>query len=87
MFINLVLLGRMISTSSILVAAQQADPNGNNMGPCALFAWLFCIGFSITFGTLFAKIWRVWSLFKSAIEFQRVVITVRYTLSIITAKV
>ena len=85
LFLNLVLFGCMLSISSILVAAQQADPNSEDLPPCALFPWLFCLGFSITFGTLFAKIWRVWRLFKSAVEFQRVVITVRYTLSIIAA--
>ena len=83
MFLNLVLFGCMLSTSSILVTAQQAAPESDDLPPCALFPWLYTLGFSITFGTLFTKIWRVWKLFRGAVELQRVVITPKYTLSVI----
>ena len=39
----------------------------------------YSIGFSVTFGTLFAKILRVYQLFKGESNMKRIIITARFT--------
>jgi len=75
-FLKLVLLGCLISSSTIIVLSRENAGTGP-VHACALIPWLYSIGFSVTFGTLFAKIWRVYRLFKAAAEMQRLVITVK----------
>jgi len=77
-FLNLVLLGCVISSSSIVPLAQQSEGQGP-VPACFVFPWLYCIGFSITFGTLFAKIKRVYRLFKASANAERVVVTKKQT--------
>ena len=57
-FLNFILLGCVISSSAIIPLVQQSAGDGP-VHACAVFPWLFCVGFSITFGTLFAKIRRI----------------------------
>lgn len=45
--------------------SAQDDTNGDPTIACMAMPWLYSIGFSITFGTLFAKIRRVYNLFMS----------------------
>jgi len=73
-FLNLVLFGCVISSSSIIPLAQQSEGQGP-VPACFVFPWLYCIGFSVTFGTLFAKIKRVYTLFKASAHAERVVVT------------
>ena len=83
-FLALVLLGCFISTSSILALAQQDAGDGPVAG-CAWFPWLFSVGFSVTFGTLNAKLLRVYRLFHSKEGSGRVRVTARETFNNIVA--
>ena len=78
-FLLLVLLGCLISSCTILVLAQEdgiidgddGDGDGSGVGTppkysCMAIPWLYSVGFSVTFGTLFAKIRRVYKLFRDA---------------------
>lgn len=61
-FLILVLLGCLVSSSAILVMIQEHEDDGP-VPACAAIPWLYSVGFSITFGTLFAKIRRVYTIF------------------------
>ncbi|CAB9510051.1 acid type B receptor subunit 2 [Seminavis robusta] len=67
-FLLLVLLGCIISSSTIIALAQEDDPSTTEAEdvPCMAIPWLYSVGFSITFGTLFAKIRRVYLIFLNA---------------------
>jgi len=66
MYLSLILLGCLISTSTIIALAQQDDGDGP-VPACMAIPWLYSVGFSITFGTLFAKIRHVYKLYKAAV--------------------
>ena len=84
-FLYLVLLGCLVSSSSIIPAVQQSSQGNGNVPACMVFPWLFSVGFSITFGSLFAKIRRVYILFKAAATMNRVTVTVKETFLIVCA--
>ena len=50
------------------------------MGQCTLVLcthpWLYLIGFSVTFGALFAKIWRVYRLCAASAQLYQLAVTV-----------
>ncbi|CAB9512867.1 acid type B receptor subunit 2 [Seminavis robusta] len=71
-FLGLILVGAVISTSTIIAMAQE--------GNCMAVPWLYSVGFCVTFGSLFARIWRVYELVRSAAEMRRVSISIRDTL-------
>ena len=50
-FLKLVLLGCLISSTSIVPLAQQHEGDGP-VHACMAIPWLYSVGFSITFGTL-----------------------------------
>lgn len=81
-FLQLILLGCLVSSSSIIPSVQQSEGDGPVRG-CVVFPWLFCLGFSITLGTLLSKIFRVYRLFKAASMAQRVTVTGKDTLLMI----
>ena len=62
-FLALVLIGCGISSSTIIAMAQEDEGNGP-VDACMAIPWLYSVGFSITFGSLFAKIRRVHNIFK-----------------------
>ena len=64
-FLLLVLLGCLVSSSTILALAQEDHNEGEGHDLCMFIPWLYSVGFSITFGTLFAKIRRVYVLFTT----------------------
>ena len=78
-FLNLVLVGCLISSSSIITLVQQNDSD-EPVPACAVFPWLYTVGFSITFGTLYAKILRVYKLFQAAADTRRITVTQTETL-------
>jgi len=78
-FLYLVLLGCTIETSTIVIMVQQ-DAGDGLVVACPFIPWFFTIGFSVTFGTLFAKILRVYRLFRNAAQMQRIKITTTETL-------
>ncbi|KAL7539042.1 hypothetical protein ACHAXR_008995 [Thalassiosira sp. AJA248-18] len=78
-FLNLILLGCVISSTSIIPLIQQSNGDGPVPG-CSVFPWLYCVGFSVTFGTLFAKIYRVYKLFRASAQAVRISVTKRFTL-------
>eukprot|EP00526_Cylindrotheca_closterium_P007067 CAMPEP_0113624268 /NCGR_PEP_ID=MMETSP0017_2-20120614/12505_1 /TAXON_ID=2856 /ORGANISM="Cylindrotheca closterium" /LENGTH=717 /DNA_ID=CAMNT_0000534283 /DNA_START=181 /DNA_END=2334 /DNA_ORIENTATION=+ /assembly_acc=CAM_ASM_000147 len=83
-FLLLVLLGCAISTSTIWAMTQE-DPGDGPVRACMAVPWLYSVGFSITFGCLFAKIRRVYLIFKSAADFRRSKVTFGETCSITAA--
>lgn len=69
-FLGLILLGCTVSSSTILALMQQAEP-GTVVNHCMLIPWLYSLGFSITFGTLFTKIYRVHKIIRHAARMRR----------------
>lgn len=63
----LVLFGCMVSSSTIIAMAQEDEGEGP-VEACITIPWLYSLGFSITFGTLFAKIRRIYSIFNQQCE-------------------
>jgi 7 transmembrane sweet-taste receptor of 3 GCPR len=61
----LILVGCLVSTSTIIALAQEDSGDGPVPG-CMAIPWLYSVGFSITFGSLFAKIQRVYKVMESA---------------------
>ena len=84
-FLLLVLVGCLISSCTIIVLAQE-DAEDGPVRACLAIPWLYSMGFSVTFGTLFAKIRRVYHIFKSArdgVATRNNVISVKETLAVI----
>ena len=50
---------------------------------CAIFPWLYSVGFCITFGTLFSKIWRIHKIFTAAAKLKRAAVSIGETLKMI----
>lgn len=83
-FLLLVLLGCAISSSTIIAMAQEPDAStSTGDAACMAIPWLYSLGFCVTFGTLFAKVRRVYIVFKSSAQLKRVTVSVLETLSII----
>ncbi|CAB9499078.1 acid type B receptor subunit 1 [Seminavis robusta] len=71
-FLRLVLLGCLISSCTIIPMAMEDGGNIDNApDSCMAIPWLYSVGFSVTFGTLFAKILRVYLIFTQAAEHQK----------------
>jgi hypothetical protein len=85
-FLSLILFGCLISSSTIAAMTQGDDGSYEETPACMLIPWLYSVGFSITFGTLFAKIRRVYLLFKSAAEMRKNKVTFKET-AMVTAAV
>lgn len=82
-FLLLVLLGCIISSSTILAMAQE-DTNGNDPdSACMSIPILYSVGFCITFGTLFAKIRRVYIIYKSSAKMKRIRVTMWENVTVI----
>lgn len=58
MFLMIILFGSILLYSSIFAWMLQAAT-----ASCYLRYWLLCLGFVLTFGSLFAKTWRIMVLF------------------------
>ncbi|CAB9516314.1 acid type B receptor subunit 2 [Seminavis robusta] len=83
-FLGLVLLGCVISTSTIFALAQEHDGSESASEPaCMAIPWLYSVGFSITFASLFSKIRRVYLLFRAAATMTRVSVTAKETFFIV----
>eukprot|EP00516_Mucochytrium_quahogii_P004898 CAMPEP_0203750554 /NCGR_PEP_ID=MMETSP0098-20131031/4765_1 /ASSEMBLY_ACC=CAM_ASM_000208 /TAXON_ID=96639 /ORGANISM=" , Strain NY0313808BC1" /LENGTH=1928 /DNA_ID=CAMNT_0050639909 /DNA_START=418 /DNA_END=6204 /DNA_ORIENTATION=+ len=72
-FLNMISLGAMISSSTILpiITDDSANPRANENGgntkadiACNLQVWMYCLGFMLTFCPLFLKMYRVQKIFK-----------------------
>ena len=89
-FLLLVLMGCLISSSTIIAMSQEEDGYGS-VPACMAIPWLYSVGFCITFGTLFSKIRRVYLIFMQAaaknggsgIETRQNGVTIKETLSVI----
>lgn len=75
-FLLLVLVGCLISTSTILAMAQEDEGDGPVLA-CSFIPWLYSVGFSVTFGTLFGKIRRVYKIFTQEYAAQYVSDSIR----------
>jgi gamma-aminobutyric acid type B receptor len=87
-FLYLLVLGCIVSSATIIpMGAENSDLkdlSAANTG-CAIFPWLYSVGFCITFGTLFSKIWRVHKIFSAASKMQRAKVSIGDTLRMIMA--
>jgi ABC-type amino acid transport substrate-binding protein len=84
-FLILVNLGCLISSSTIVVLGQE-DAGDGPVRACMAIPWLYSFGFSVTFGTLFAKIRRVYVIFTSSRDATRVrpgIISIQETVGVI----
>jgi len=61
-FLVMILVGLTISFQAITYWASPATDYN-----CAVFNWLGNLGFTLSFGPLFAKVWRVWRIFGRAV--------------------
>ncbi|CAB9510064.1 acid type B receptor subunit 2 [Seminavis robusta] len=82
-FLLLILVGCIFSTSTILALAEEHPGDGPVQG-CMAIPWLYSVGFCITFGTLFAKIRRIYVILQSAAEMRRVSVSVQETAMTVT---
>mmetsp|Transcript_32919 Transcript_32919/g.49698 ORF Transcript_32919/g.49698 Transcript_32919/m.49698 type:complete len:122 (-) Transcript_32919:230-595(-) len=65
--LSLVFVRCLISSSTILaLAAESGNPNTPAKGCCAWIPCLYSMAFSIAIDTLFAKLQRVYLMFKSS---------------------
>ena len=78
-FLKLVLVGSLISSSAIIVIGIESETHVPSF-VCMLGPWLYSIGFSIVFGTLFAKLRRVHLIFQKSSRMLRISITIKETL-------
>ena len=78
LFLLLVLLGCFVSSSTLITFANEES----NIA-CMATPWLYGLGFAITFGTMFAKIRRVYIIFVSAAQCKRKTVTNLETISIV----
>lgn len=62
---NLIIIGAMLTYSSVIFLGLNSRMTSINMFPyiCAARAWLLMAGFSLAFGAMFSKTWRVHSIF------------------------
>eukprot|EP01122_Echinamoeba_exundans_P013345 TRINITY_DN5819_c0_g1_i1.p1 TRINITY_DN5819_c0_g1~~TRINITY_DN5819_c0_g1_i1.p1 ORF type:complete len:790 (-),score=104.43 TRINITY_DN5819_c0_g1_i1:170-2539(-) len=60
-FLSSILLGTILLYLSNFAALM----NLTTFPSCHISIWLLCLGFIITFGSLFAKSWRVWRLYSN----------------------
>mmetsp|Transcript_19758 Transcript_19758/g.44440 ORF Transcript_19758/g.44440 Transcript_19758/m.44440 type:complete len:435 (-) Transcript_19758:155-1459(-) len=75
--LGLIVLGCIVSTLSMIPMGYETeyrdspDIRGADAA-CMAFPWLFGLGFTICFSSLFAKVWRVKQLFKASAGCRRV---------------
>ena len=79
-FLALVLVGCLVSTATILAMAREDEGDGP-VDSCVAIPWFYSLGFSITFGTLFAKIRRVYGIFSREHQMSPISSTRRAVLS------
>jgi len=76
-----ILVGCVTSTSAIFLLTQE--DTGDGAVACMACPWLCSVGFSITFGSLFARIRRICLLLKSGARMQQVDVSTRETVLIV----
>lgn len=81
-FLSMVLVGCLISSSTIVALAQEDDGDGP-VQACMVIPWTYSVGFCITFGTLFAKIRRIFLIFRNANECRRNIVGAKETMAVI----
>ncbi|CAB9523565.1 acid type B receptor subunit 2 [Seminavis robusta] len=79
LFLVIILGGCLISTSTIFAMAQQSAGDGPVIA-CSIIPWAYSVGFSLTFGALFARVRRIYQLLNSALRMKRVEVSTKDTL-------
>jgi len=82
-FLALVLSGCLISSFTIPALVYSGSTGTGADSYCMAIPWLYSVGFSITFGSLFAKINQVYVLFKSSEKLKQVTVSTNETLRMI----
>jgi len=75
--LGLIILGCIVSTTSIIPMGIETDyrdsPDINGAdAACMAVPWLWGLGFTICFSSLFAKVWKVKQLYKASAQCRRV---------------
>lgn len=62
---NLIIIGCMLTYSSVIFLGLDSQLSSVTAFPyiCTARAWLLMAGFSLAFGSMFSKTWRVHSIF------------------------
>ena len=58
---NIMLVGILLLLSSVILLGLDGESVAVDHFPviCQLRAWLLCLGFTLAFGAMFSKVWRV----------------------------
>ena len=93
MCLCLIVVGCVISIFSIIPMGYDTEYRDNSDdirladAACMAVPWLWGLGFTISFSSLFAKVWRVKQLFKSAAGFRRQKVGMKSVLTIMAGMI
>lgn len=75
---NLIIVGCMLTYSSVIFLGLDSQLSSETAFPyiCTARAWLLMAGFSLAFGSMFSKTWRVHSIFTDVKLNKKVSLTV-----------
>lgn len=77
-FLLMILLGCVISTSTIIALAQEDEGDGP-VKSCMAIPWLYSVGFCLTFGAMFARIRHIYSTLQYAAQVTQVSVSAKET--------
>lgn len=68
---NVMLVGIVLLLSSVILLGMDGDfiPVVHFPVVCQLRAWLLCLGFTLAFGAMFSKVWRVHRYWMDDVSF------------------
>ncbi|CAB3984173.1 gamma-aminobutyric acid type B receptor subunit 2-like isoform X1 [Paramuricea clavata] len=67
LFNNIIILGVMMCLSTVVFFGYPVELGETNkfLLMCKLRTWILCLGFSLSFGSMFVKTWRVYKIFTN----------------------
>lgn len=67
MFNNLIIFGIMLCLSTVFIFGLPIEIGETEkfLLTCKLRSWILCLGFSLSFGSMFVKTWRVYKIFTN----------------------
>eukprot|EP00794_Sanderia_malayensis_P017040 gene17040-18755_t len=82
---NVIIVGTMLCYVAVLLFGLDTSVVAKDCIPymCNAFTWILTIGFTLSFGALFSKTWRVYKIFTAAKTMERVAILDRHLFGII----
>lgn len=71
-FLLILLMGTILMAASIVPLSFQEPTSQRGLNiACMATPWLFCIGFSIAFSTIFTKTWRLSLIIQDSVDLKR----------------